>query len=146
MCISEYVRLGLSKFLVSNLHLKFYRNQGVACPRSSSTIAAIVIGSSELYIISTRPSANYVLHIPVIGAVLLAFLTWFAYKRWYIPRRERKKRNMLARGTEQNTGPYQPLDGHVHPEGMAYAPSVMSDYTVVGEDVQEKKISMPEPV
>ncbi|KAE9408626.1 hypothetical protein BT96DRAFT_1013262 [Gymnopus androsaceus JB14] len=102
-------------------------NQGVACPKSSSTIAAIVIGS-------------------IIGAVLLAFLTWFAYKRWYIPRRERKKMNMLARGTEQNTGPYQPLDGHVHPEGMAYAPSVMSDYTVVGEDVPKKKISMPEPV
>ncbi|KAE9400483.1 hypothetical protein BT96DRAFT_992999 [Gymnopus androsaceus JB14] len=70
----------------------------------------------------------------------IAVIIALAVKQWYI-RRERKRNTLGA--AKQSAGFYQPIDGHVHPEGAYYASS-MSNYSL-GED-EEKKIFMPEPV
>ncbi|KAF9070830.1 hypothetical protein BDP27DRAFT_1323076 [Rhodocollybia butyracea] len=120
--------------------------QFVQCPSvfSKASIAGIVIGS-------------------IAGAILVGFLLWYVVYRYLPRRRERKFGGPSANEILTEKSPYQPLDGHVHPEGMthtvghggdadsmyttAYTPSVSDSSTIYGYDTEnDKKITaMPEP-
>ncbi|KIK68945.1 hypothetical protein GYMLUDRAFT_34972 [Collybiopsis luxurians FD-317 M1] len=112
--------------------------QPVPCPHKLSTgaIVGIVIGS-------------------IVGSFLLILLIWFIVSRF----RQRKLHVRTLPTTRQKT--YQPLEGHVYPEGAAhesiadrknvayppsYAPSISDSSTIVGQEEEEKKgMGMPEP-
>ncbi|KAJ3843536.1 hypothetical protein F5878DRAFT_604425 [Lentinula raphanica] len=97
----------------------------VTCPPKPITIAGIVI-------------------VSLVVAALLGYILWRTY-RYYKNRRE-QKRSILPTASS-----YQPLDGHVHPEGSAaqdagkntYPPSISDSTTVVGHD---DNVYMPEPL
>lgn len=139
------------------------RGQFVQCPSafSKASIAGIVIGSSatfDLYLTSADTNA-----VPVAGAILVGFLLWYVVYRYLPRRRERNFGGSSANEIITEKSPYQPLDGHVHPEGMihtprpggdtdsvytaAYTSSVSDSSTLYGYDTEnDKKITaMPEP-
>jgi len=106
-------------------------NQAIACPKSKlspGVIAGIVIGS-------------------LVGVILIGVLLWFIAYRCLPKLRERRMTSREIPSATQQTV-YQPVEGHVHPEGMtektAYAPSVSDSDTVIGEG-EEKRMTMPEP-